>query len=163
MNIKFIELEYPSGVCFRGQLVTPESEEFYRPVSSWKKPSLIPAIKGLQLSENFTLDEFLPKTKVEWIRIDPLLISILQELRETVRAPLTITSGYRPQAYNRKVGGSSQSTHINGLAADLYCRDLSLNSLHWHAEKILGGLGGLGFYPDQGFIHIDVRGYKARW
>jgi hypothetical protein len=23
--------------------------------------------------------------------------------------------------------------------------------------------GGIGLYPDDGFIHVDVRGHEARW
>ena len=40
------------------------------------------------------------------------------QMREKAGSPLMITSGYRPPAVNRAVGGASDSQHIQGLAID---------------------------------------------
>ena len=41
------------------------------------------------------------------------------EIREKDGKPIIITSGYRCQELNKKVGGKSNSFHLKGLAADL--------------------------------------------
>ena len=43
----------------------------------------------------------------------------LDEIREKYGKPIIITSGYRCQELNEKVGGKSNSFHLKGLAADL--------------------------------------------
>lgn len=46
-------------------------------------------------------------------------IERLDEIREKYGKPIIITSGYRCQELNKKVGGKSNSFHLKGLAADL--------------------------------------------
>lgn len=43
----------------------------------------------------------------------------LDEIREKYEKPIIITSGYRCQELNKKVGGKPNSFHLKGLAADL--------------------------------------------
>lgn len=43
----------------------------------------------------------------------------LDEIREKYGKPIIITSGYRCQELNKKVGGKPNSFHLKGLAADL--------------------------------------------
>jgi hypothetical protein len=86
-----------------------------------------------QLSQNFFLDEF---TRSETaarhgiaIVVEPdsgvyrnlvrLCGLLLQPLRDGLGAAVHVTSGYRPPAVNRLVGGSSTSSHVFGLAADV--------------------------------------------
>lgn len=52
--------------------------------------------------------------------ISSKLISILDALRAYYGKPITITSGVRCAAYNKRVGGVSNSTHKKGRAADIY-------------------------------------------
>jgi uncharacterized protein YcbK (DUF882 family) len=93
-----------------------------------------------------------------------MLVNTLEEIRKQAGDyPLHITSGYRPPAYNRKVGGVSNSTHIDGLAADIYSDHLSTDELYDICDRIVGEKGGVGYYPIQQFVHVDVRGYRARW
>nr|WP_314877709.1 D-Ala-D-Ala carboxypeptidase family metallohydrolase [uncultured Pseudomonas sp.] len=47
-----------------------------------------------------------------------LLCGVLEQVRSLLQVPLTITSGFRSQALNQKVGGTSKSAHLLGLAAD---------------------------------------------
>ena len=44
---------------------------------------------------------------------------ILDPLREKYGKPITISSGYRCQELNKIVGGSKNSQHVKGLAADI--------------------------------------------
>jgi hypothetical protein len=44
---------------------------------------------------------------------------VLDKLREVWGSPIKVSSGYRCEKLNKKVGGSSTSSHIKGYAADL--------------------------------------------
>lgn len=83
-----------------------------------------------QLSANFKLSELVetPKGRAAGIANDPPfeievnLERLCKELLEPIRAlvgPLKINSGYRSDAVNKAVGGSTTSAHSFGLAADL--------------------------------------------
>lgn len=85
----------------------------------------------MQLSQNFTLAEFTRSAAALRLGIDnspsdtvvsnlrSLCCNVLQPLRNHLRAPLYITSGYRCPALNRAVGGVQNSQHLCGQAADL--------------------------------------------
>ncbi|WP_018249710.1 YcbK family protein [Orenia marismortui] len=118
-------------------------------------------INDIQISKNFKLSEFECKDGSHQVVIDSELVEKLQKLRDNVGQPLVINSAYRNADYNQKVGGSPNSQHLFGKAVDI-----SLNNLPYDAddmEAIAEGLGfdGIGKYDT--FIHLDVRGYKARW
>lgn len=52
-----------------------------------------------------------------------LVENLLDKVREKLAMPITVTSGYRSEAVNRKVGGVANSQHTKGEAVDLVCRD----------------------------------------
>jgi len=89
----------------------------------------------------------------------------LQAIRDKVSAPLNINSGFRCPAYNARIGGASQSYHVQGMAADLGCPGVSPEELSETIEDMMehGQIpnGGLGRYDT--FTHIDIRPMKARW
>ena len=99
-----------------------------------------------------------------YLRVSPHLVEALEKIRTALGdRPLTIHSAYRPPAYNRQVGGVANSAHIDGLAADLSVEGVSTAELHRACEKVIGDSGGVGYYPTQQFVHIDVRGSRSRW
>lgn len=51
--------------------------------------------------------------------VQALIKNILDPLREKIGKPLHITSGYRSPEYNKIIGGSINSQHMNGEAADI--------------------------------------------
>jgi hypothetical protein len=102
-----------------------------------------------------------------------------------------IMSGFRTPYYNKSIGNTTTySQHLFGSAADIYIDedgDGTMDDLNgdgvvdledartlyklvddlqddpWYAPFI-GGLGLYGPKPHRGpFIHVDVRGYLARW
>ncbi|WP_303909453.1 D-Ala-D-Ala carboxypeptidase family metallohydrolase [Thiohalomonas denitrificans] len=89
-------------------------------------------MSGTQLTKNFHLDEFLrSQTAVRhgidmrvaeggpvYSNLRRLCVLVLQPLRDAL-GPVTVTSGYRPPALNRKIGGARNSQHRYGLAADI--------------------------------------------
>jgi uncharacterized protein YcbK (DUF882 family) len=123
----------------------------------------------MQLTKNFQLSEFschdgtpVPSGLIGNVQ---LLANNLQVLRDDIGQPITILSGYRTQAWNKKVGGKPQSFHMKAMAADLTVKGMTPKQLHARIEKLIKAgkmkAGGLGLYP--GFVHYDVRGRNARW
>ncbi len=52
-----------------------------------------------------------------------ILTQKLQSVRNYLNEPIIIVSGYRCEEHNANVGGSSTSSHLAGLAADIYIPD----------------------------------------
>lgn len=72
---------------------------------------------------------------------------------------IDVVSGYRAPKYNlilrkkgRQVARNSQHTH--GSAVDFRVHGVSVQRLHRWARALR--LGGVGYYPSSGFIHIDT-------
>ena len=98
------------------------------------------------------------------------LIDALQKLRDFAGVAIFVNSGYRCPKWNKAVGGSKGSMHMKGLAADIWCEELTPEELKKFAEEIPefanGGIGiyDWGIHVDvRGGIHVDVRGRRARW
>lgn len=58
-----------------------------------------------------------------------LIINVLQPLREYIKKPMIITSGYRSQLLNQKVGGVDTSQHCKGQAADFIIKGMSIPAI----------------------------------
>jgi hypothetical protein len=121
------------------------------------------------LSPHFRLTEFrckdgtaVPKAAVPALK--RLCDDVLEPLRERF-GPCTVMSGYRPSAYNRRIGGAKFSQHIYDLHPNTVAADLTFargRPSEWaDAAEPLLQQGGLGRYP--GFVHVDNRGTNARW
>ena len=119
--------------------------------------------------------------KLEWTTL------YLKQYTQNPEARLTILSGFRPPGYNQSVSEALWSRHIYGDAADIIVdlspqdgrmddlnqdgrldrNDVMVLSKFIEEIEIISGLpGGLGVF-DRGkhgpSIHIDTRGFKARW
>jgi GH25 family lysozyme M1 (1,4-beta-N-acetylmuramidase) len=89
----------------------------------------------------------------------------LEKLRhELGDRPIPILSWYRSPSYNRKIGGASQSKHMEAIATD-HTREWvnAVGRLHVlnTADRLFRN-GGMGVYP-WGALHVDTRGVRARW
>jgi len=85
----------------------------------------------MKLSEHFTLEEMMrshtatinkitnkpSQAEIDWLMY--LCIKILEPLREHMKRPIQISSGYRCPRLNALVGGASMSQHMYGQAADI--------------------------------------------
>lgn len=121
-----------------------------------------------KLSDNFSREEFKCNCgECGYDTVDSQLVSVLQGLREAYNAPITITSGNRCPAYNRKVGGkpktgkSMGSQHMYGRAADIVVKGISPHEVYEYLNWKYPNELGLGCY--ESFVHVDTRSTKARW
>lgn len=57
--------------------------------------------------------------------LEALVTMILDPLREHLGLPIRITSGYRPPALNKVIGGARSSQHVLGQAADITVEGMS--------------------------------------
>ena len=83
------------------------------------------------------------------------------------RKPLDVISGYRSPKTNARLrslgsgGVAKNSYHTKGMAIDVHFRGLSLMRARQAACFL--ARGGVGYYPSDRFIHLDVRGHLAKW
>lgn len=89
---------------------------------------------------NFKISEFLdsniakengikniPSDPIVFDNILTLIIKCLQPIRDYVRKPIVITSGYRCPIVNKKAGGEDNSQHLTGCAADFVILGLTID------------------------------------
>ena len=104
--------------------------------------------------------------------MDRKLLALLVRLREKLEIggsrKIDLISGYRSPTTNaslRAAGGAhsgvaTQSQHMLGKATDIMVPGVTLDRLHG-AALALGG-GGVGYYPRDGFVHVDT-GRVRHW
>lgn len=115
----------------------------------------------MNLSTHFKRSEFTCKCGCGFDDINPLLIEVLEDVRNHFNAPTSITSGCRCQRHNQAVGGKSHSQHLLGNASDIKVYAVKPKSVADYLESKYPNKFGIGRYRT--FTHIDVRADKARW
>ena len=125
----------------------------------------------MKLSRNFTLAE-LTRSQLatrkgidntpSWLAIDELrrlCDQVLQPLRDCVKRPVTVTSGYRSPELCKALGSSRYSMHTVGAAADIHVSGLSPRAVAKLAQKLPNVMFGriLLEFPDDGWVHIESR------
>ncbi|WP_277969927.1 YcbK family protein [Sphingomonas echinoides] len=101
-------------------------------------------------------------------RLLALLVSLRQKLDLGGNRKIDLISGYRSPKTNAKLrsnggkhtGVAHMSQHMLGKATDIVVPGVSLDRLRG-AALALGG-GGVGYYPRDGFVHIDT-GRVRHW
>jgi uncharacterized protein YcbK (DUF882 family) len=93
--------------------------------------------------------------------IDPKLLDLLHVLHRRLDSakPFSVISGYRSPSTNatmheHSAGVASHSLHMQGMAIDIRLEDRALKDLHTAAHDMR--LGGVGYYPELDFVHVDV-------
>lgn len=114
------------------------------------------------LSQHFSRKEFECRCCGR-LQLDSHLIEGLEVLRVLAGVPVVVNAGYRCPRHNQEVGGVPNSEHTRGLAADIRLPGLSLQQMYKLATQVAQfAEGGVGVY-DGDFLHVDVRGHRARW
>ncbi len=88
------------------------------------------------------------------------LLRELEALRKLVNRPVHTTNIYRCEKENARVGGVPNSYHMQGMAADCWCENMSVDELARYARMC--AFGGVGKYYEKGFVHVDI-GPLANW
>jgi uncharacterized protein YcbK (DUF882 family) len=101
--------------------------------------------------------------------MDPALLDLLVRVRDRLDVSpqnhVRLVSGYRSPKTNgalhaRSHGVASNSQHMLGKATDIAIPGVPLNRLRDAALSMRGG--GVGYYPHDGFVHIDT-GAVRHW
>lgn len=103
---------------------------------------------------HFKISEFdSPDVEGSGINMDVDFLLHLDKLRGICGFPFKITSGYRTEKHNEKVGGKRNSAHTRGKAVDIAVS----NSFHRHQIVKHGiRLGITRFGLAKNFVHIDM-------
>jgi hypothetical protein len=130
---------------------------------------LVPASTS-QLTPHFNVREF---DCHNGARVPDRAVPALKRLCEVYLEPMRakfgqahVLSGYRPEEYNKNIGGATFSQHIYELSPDAVAADTTYASgkpADWAAHADHLGAGGVGRYDGSGFVHIDNRPGPARW
>lgn len=119
------------------------------------------------LTKNFARYEFQCPCGCTGQMIEQELADKIQGIRDKLGKALKVTSGYRCVKHNAdpKVGGSKQSRHLYGIAADWRTVDRSVNpvALGILAQKACFGGIGIYWHSKGAFVHTDTRGGKSTW
>lgn len=117
-------------------------------------------------AENFTYGEALylnrwniyaiPNRQV-LAEIEKLAIK-LQKIRGILKKPMLITSWWRPEEYNKLIGGASQSWHITGGAADFRCPNISADRVREILVPVLDDFDiRMENLPGSNWVHVDTK------
>lgn len=154
-----IELDYKAGIWYVYAdhwdipWITPKEI-----VTDWSDMSSL-------ITQHFTVGENLQNDRRRIPRHDIVKTNILKVMNELEKIridygnPIKITSGYRPPAINKAVGGASQSRHIQGDAVDIAPVSGDLSSFQEYIDR--NWYGALGYGARKGFVHIDCRNGKG--
>ena len=122
--------------------------------------------ENTQLTKNFKYGEFWchgiePPEKYRDNIIN--LAKELQKLRDVLRRPIRITSGYRTPAHNKAIGGARRSQHMYGKAADIKVSRM-------HSKKVppyvcrYTDCNGIGISLNiDAITHVDTRDRFTIW
>jgi hypothetical protein len=124
----------------------------------------------MQLSPNFTLVEFTMSQTASRRGINNMppdgaldnlrrLAAILEDVRQLLGRPITITSGYRSPSLNAVVGGSQNSAHQHGLAADFIAPPLTPFEVAQSISKSMIMFDQLIYEYD--WVHFAISGPTA--
>jgi len=95
--------------------------------------------------------------------MQPSFLRMLNHARQIAGIPFKINSGFRTKEHNAKVGGTENSSHLRGYAADIHCTSST------YRYEIISALLQAGFNRigvAKTFIHVDndpIKTQKVIW
>ena len=117
-----------------------------------------------KLENNFALyemannmgDPALPQYEIN--AISAVFMRMIQELRDVIKKPIVINSGYRQKDYNARIGGDKNSPHLYGWAADIQkIKGISDDDMVvlWKRRCIDNSqIGAINLYDD--YYHLEI-------
>ena len=121
------------------------------------------------MTKNFHINEFQSRCGTpmpESVRQNIIELAVnLQVLRDEIKLPITIASGYRSPEHNARIKGAKNSQHIHGRAADIKVSGMTPVEVAKVIERLISEgkmlQGGIGIYRT--WVHYDTRRTRARW
>ena len=114
--------------------------------------------KDFKISDHFTLSEMACKDGTDKVLYSTELMNKLEQLRAYGGFTISVNSGYRSPAYNKKIGGATNSQHTKGTAADIVVKK---NGKPVSGKLICCLCQTLGFrgvaYISESAVHVDMR------
>ncbi len=99
------------------------------------------------------------------ITMDTRLLSIIYLLGKKLdyTGPISVISGYRSAATNRKLamtnsGVAKNSYHVKGQAIDLRINGRDTSDIRDIGHQMR--VGGVGYYPKSNFVHLDTGPWR---
>ncbi|TIU41750.1 MAG: DUF882 domain-containing protein, partial [Mesorhizobium sp.] len=93
--------------------------------------------------------------------LKPSLVRVLKTIEGHYGRKMTVTSGYRDPARNRRANGAKNSLHMYCAAADIQVPGVSKWELASYIRS-MPGRGGVGTYCHTESVHVDV-GPERDW
>ena len=131
--------------------------------NAWTKEWLAvdPAAPAPQATSQATIDRFLRDHFTnQSAAMQPQLIALVVAAATSFHSPVVqVVSGFRHPKYNlilRKKGHqvARDSQHSHGAAIDFFLPGVPTAALHAWAKT--QKRGGVGIYPESGFVHMDI-------
>lgn len=115
------------------------------------------------VAPNFKVKEFRCHDGSDPVFIGEELLDVLQDVRDHYKAGVNIEkhSSYRTPTHNKKEGGSANSRHMYGVAADFHVVGVAHKEVYNYLNKKYPNKYGIGLYSWG--VHIDTRTAKSRW
>lgn len=108
----------------------------------------------------FTYEEFdSPDSTDSGSNMDESFLRMLDAAREVAGTPFKINSGFRTPKHNAKVGGSENSSHLRGFAADIH---VTSNANRYAILSALLAVGFTRIGIASTFIHVDADPIKTK-
>jgi len=108
----------------------------------------------------FSHDEFdSPDELGSGKHMDHDLLVMIDRARALYGKPIVVTSGFRTETHNEKVGGVASSSHLKGLAIDVACVR-SKDRFEMLTALLEVGFNRIGIAST--FIHVDVDKNKSQ-
>ena len=114
------------------------------------------------ISKNFSRSEMACQCGCGFDTADIELIKLLENIREHFGKPIHVNSGCRCPEHNERVGGSNNSQHLYGRAADIFIMAVPPQKIAEYIDSKWPNRFGVGVYKS--WIHVDSRtNGPARW
>ena len=108
-----------------------------------------------RLSTNFKIKEFKSRS-CPVVFVSQELVAVLQAIRSRLGVPINVNSGYRTYEHNKSVGGSKNSAHLIGCAADISSTKCSALDIAKAAQYLFGKNIAIGLHTKENYCHIDI-------
>ena len=106
---------------------------------------------------HFKISEFdSPDLEGSGQKMDRVFLKLLDQARDRAGVPFKILSGYRTIEHNLLVNGKKNSSHLFGLAADIFLPKNSRDRFLIINALLEVGLNRIGINFKGRFVHVDM-------